>query len=156
MSNEVVYPIQEKSQCGVYAAWFVLSERKNDKVTPEQIARRMPWRIPFAGTLPWGIVKLLRHEGCVVVESNLKRLSVKEKEMWLREELQKGHMVVLLGKKADQQHYVVLTEYDVGVSKFTLYDPLVGKEIWSTEEVIKFWSGGGVFGFSRWYAIVVS
>ena len=150
------FPIQKKNQCGMYAVWFVLSRLTNEKLSPEEVHKSMPWRIPFFGTTPRGIVVFLKRYGLRVTKKYLFSLSDKGKMQWLSRQLKDNNCIIILGKHNREQHYVVLYSYKSDSNTCIIYDPLVGKKEWFLKDVLSFWSGGGVFGFYRWYAIVAS
>ncbi len=150
------YPIQKKNQCGLYVTWFVLTRLKDKNFSLEQVRSGMSWRFPFSGTHPWGVSGLLKREGLLLLKTNLKSLAAKQKMGLIKDYLQTDRLIILLGKQNQVQHYIVLSAYDPVTRSFEVYDPLVGRTIWSPSELLTFWSGGGLFGFYKWYAIVVS
>lgn len=81
--------------------------------------------------------------------SNQKRIN------FLKDELNQGHYVILLGSESHQQHYLVVIGVD-SQEGFHLYDPLTGQRTINDSDLLKFWSSGGLFGFYRWLAIAAS
>ena len=102
-----------------------------------------------------GYHRTIETEGLAVTETNLKSLAEKQRMGWIDNSLKAGRFVILLGKQGHEQHYVVLSAYDSVARGFQVYDSLVGRTVWSPSELLTFWSGGGLLGFYKWYAIVV-
>jgi len=92
----------------------------------------------------------------------------------LQEQISLRKPVILLGEKDNYQHYVTIFGFDANKNEFYIYDsfqegnPLIktlttdenrdlpGNTTLSSEDLIEFWRGGGMYGLYKWYAIVAS
>ena len=148
------YPIQSPHHCGGFVTWFVLRYFLKISQSPREITSRIPWRIPFSGTLPCGIVSFLKRNRLSVAEKYYRDSSDEMKIDAVSAWLGAGQLVIILGKQRGQQHYVVVVQ-QFGQNEFSIYDPLVGYSQWTESDLLRFWSGGGVMGFYTSYVIIV-
>jgi len=153
--TENEYPIQQDHQCGSYSVWFVLWKLKNEESSPKDISHVMSNKLFGPGTMPWKIVSFLKSKGIHIKTKKLSSASNQERIDFLKEEVEQQGYIILLGRANENQHYLVVFENDSG-KDFTLYDPLVGRRVISQSDLLTFWSGGGVFGFYNWFAVVAS
>ena len=116
--------------------------------------------------------KLLNEKGILIDIPNVKGLPDCEKLDYLRFELSQKHPVILLGQQKNYEHYITLLGFDKKKDEFYIYDSLFekkeegsteddngelpGNRTFSSDELLSFWQGGGMYGLYNWYAIVTS
>lgn len=157
---------QSKNACGPYSAAAVVRQLTSNEISSETISRATPWRY-HGYTLPFGVVQVIRNQGLSVNELIVTG-SDKDKIAWVHAQIAQQKPVIILGRKNGLLHYVTLlgfrqnqfTVYDSleerGASEMTIdkNDTLPGNTNWTNDELLAFWSQGGVVGLYRYYAIV--
>lgn len=163
---------QTINDCGPFNVAAVVRALTGEEVDSAEFAEMIEWRLPNKYTLPWGMEKQLEAYGITVEIPNVKDLLDNEKLEYLRSELSQQHPAIILGQQENYEHYITLFGFDVKEDVFYVYDPLFEKEkegftkddngelpgnrIFSSEELLSFWHGGGMYGLYKWYAIVGS
>ena len=103
---------QTLNNCGPYSVTAVLNVVKGEKLSPELLAKEMPWRIRKNLTFPRGLVKLLRAHNVKTKEYVLKAKSTQEKIDWIKGVVSHGFAVIVLINNPDASvGVVVLTRW---------------------------------------------
>lgn len=165
---------QTKNACGVYAVSAAISSWNAKQMDPKNVARKIFWRLPSGYTLPWGIEDGLSHYGIANSAYSADHLSEKEKITFLQSWLAARTPIVLLGREHNLLHYVTLLGYEKSSSTFFVYDSLLqksetdpshtvdlngeepGNTTWTSDQLLDFWNTGGVWGFYKNYAVVIT
>lgn len=163
---------QTVNDCGPFNVAAAVRALTGESVDSVEYAEEIGWRLPNDYTLPWGMEKLLNEKGISIDIPNVKGLLDSEKLDYLRFELSQKHPVILLGQQENYEHYITLLGFDKEKDVFYSYDPLFekreegftkddngelpGNRTFSSDELLSFWQGGGMYGFYNWYAIVAS
>lgn len=161
---------QGLNECGPYTAAAALRMIVDTDTTSQEVVDAMHWRLPNGYTSPFGMKRVLKSFGAHVDEITTKKLTDEEKLLTLRQELSAEHPVILLGEKDGIKHYYALVGYEE--DDFFVYDPLhdplddtltidsngddPGNRTLSEDELLTFWSTGGLGGLYEYYALVVS
>ena len=161
---------QTLNNCGPYSVAAVLNVVKGEKLSPELLAKKMPWRIRKNLTFPRGLVKLLRTHNVKTKEYVLKAKSTQEKIDWIKGVVSHDFPVIVLIKVNHVQHYLTVLGYDE--AGFMLYDSIqeknpenprktiadvnctVGNRWYSYTDFIDLWDNGGYKIFFRNWALV--
>ncbi len=163
---------QTINDCGPFNVAAVARALTKEKINSAEFAKNIEWRLPNKYTLPWGMEKQLKENGIVVEIPNIKALSDKEKILFLRERLSQGKPVIVLGERDNYEHYITIFGFNSAENEFYAYDSLFekaeegytaddngslpGNRNFTSEELLNFWRGGGMYGLYNWYAIVAS
>lgn len=174
-SAQIFYPSeynfrQSINDCGPFNVAAVIRALTKENVSSKNFAENIKWRLPNKYTIPIGLEEQLTENGITIEVPNLKPLSQKEKLQYLKETLIAQKPIILLGEQEGYQHY--LTLFGFKNDDFYIYDSLhekgqagltkdengdlPGNRNLSSEELIKFWEKGGMYGLYEWYAIVAS
>ena len=174
---EIPYPAkynfrQSINGCGPYSVAAVARILTNREVDIYTIEKEMPLRIKSGYSHPWGMKRQLERLGLKAKTYQLGNKSWGEKLNFLMAKLSQNEPVILMGNKNGYQHYITLLGYDAKQKEVYVYDSWHDKEVegltidsngelagnmtMSFNDLEKFWKGGGVMGFYRWYAIVAS
>lgn len=157
---------QSKNACGPYSAAAVIRQLTNADRSSETISHETLWRY-HGYTLPFGVVRVIRKNGLTANEF-ISTGSDGDKISWLRSQIAQQKPVIILVRKNGLLHYVTLLGYqqeqfnvydsleEKGSTEMTVdkNDSLPGNVNWTNDELLTFWSKGGVFGLYRYYAIV--
>lgn len=158
---------QSKNACGPYSAAAAIRQLTNEDVSSEAISHETPWR--YRGyTLPSGVASVIRKNG-LSADEFISTGSNEDKVLWLRSQIAQQKPVIILGRKNGLLHYVTLLGYQQ--DRFHVYDSLEEKSAaettvdkndslpgninWTDDELLTFWSKGGLLGLYRYYAIIV-
>lgn len=165
---------QTLNDCGPFNVAAVVRALKNKEVDSGKFSKEIKWRLPNKYTLPIGLKKQLKQNDIIVKAPNLKRLSDRDKIYFLQEQLSQGKPVIILGEKENYQHYITLLGFDASKDEFYVYDSayqederirsltrddnaaLPGNQTITSDKLLDFWGGGGMYGVHNWYAIVAS
>lgn len=163
---------QTVNDCGPFTVAAVVRTLSKKEISSAEFAKNTKWRLPNKYTLPWGMEKQLRENGITVEIPNIKALSDKEKISFLQERLSQNKPVIILGERDGYEHYITLFGFDSTKDELYVYDSffekgeegftidanddLPGNRTFTSEEVLHFWRGGGIYGLYNWYAIVAS
>lgn len=165
---------QTLNDCGPFNVAAVVRALKNKEVDSGKFSKEIKWRLPNKYTLPIGLKKQLKQNDIIVKAPNLKRLSDRDKIYFLQEQLSQGKPVIILGEKENYQHYITLLGFDASKDEFYVYDSayqederirsltrddnaaLPGNQTITSDKLLDFWGGGGMYGVYNWYAIVAS
>lgn len=167
-SASIPYPAkynykQTINDCGPFNVAAVVRALTDEDVDSAELAEEIKWRLPNKYTLPWGLEKQLKEQGITTEIPNLSPLDNVAKITYLKQNLSAQKPIIILGNQDGFQHYITLFGYDQ--DDFHTYNPLYdddqntdspGNRDLSSEELLKFWEGGGMYGFYKWYAIVTS
>lgn len=177
VSSIIEYPSgfnyrQTVNDCGPFNVAAVVRALTKEKISSEEFAKNIEWRLPNKYTLPWGMEKQLKENGIVVEIPNIKVLSDKNKILFLQERLSQGKPVIVLGKRDNYEHYITIFGFNGAKNEFYVYDSLFkkgeesftidnndslpGNRNFTSEELLNFWQGGGMYGLYNWYSIVAS
>jgi len=166
--------LQTGTTCGPYSVAAVARVLGKNDISSEKVAATISYQIPRYGTHPLGIEQALREMDFIPESFRLHDASITDSERiaFLRSNLSAGQPIILLGEKKGVQHYLTLVGFHFEDKEFYVYDSwhdagesgltvddngvLPGNRTLSEEELLDFWSGGGVYGFYTWYAVVVS
>ncbi len=163
---------QTFNDCGPFNVAAVVRTLKKEEVSSADFAENMKWRLPNKYTLPWGLEKQLEENDISIEAPNVKPFSNEEKLAFLQERLSQGRPIIILGERKNYEHYITIFGFDNVKNEFYVYDSLFdkgeedftidtngslpGNRTFSSEELITFWQGGGMYGFYNWYVIVAS
>ncbi len=162
---------QSVNDCGPFNVAAVVRAIKRELVSSAEFAETMQWRLNNNYTLPWGLEDQLRENGISFETPNLWKLSDEDKIIYLKFQLSYFNPIILLGEQDGFQHYITLLGYKK--NDFFVYNSLLdkgelegltvdengvhpGNMNMSSEELLEFWSEGGVYGIYNWYALVNS
>lgn len=161
---------QTKNDCAPFNAAAVVRIIQNKDVSSEEFAKKIKWRLPNKYTIPIGLEQQLKDNGISIGIPNVSNLSDSEKIGYLTEQLSQGKPIIILGKQGNFQHYITLLGYNSSQDNFYIYDSafekgeenltkdvngeMPGNRNFTSDEIISFWKGGGMFGFYKWYLIV--
>jgi hypothetical protein len=176
-SSTIDYPSefnyrQTVNDCGPFNVAAVVRALTNQEVSSVEFAKNIEWRLPNKYTIPWGMEKQLKENGVFVKIPNVKALSDEEKITFLQERLSQGKSIIILGERDGYEHYITIFGFNSAENEFYAYDSLVekgeegftkdnndslpGNRNFTSEELLNFWRGGGMYGLYNWYAIVAS
>ena len=158
---------QSKNACGPYSAAAVIRQLTNNDASSETISHETPWRY-HGYTLPSGVANVIRKNG-LSADEFISAGSDEDKILWLHSQIAQQKPVIILGRKNGRLHYVTLLGYqqdrfnvydsleEKGATEMTIdkNDSLPGNINWTDDELLAFWSQGGLLGLYRYYAIVV-
>lgn len=163
---------QTINDCAPFAAAAAVRAVTGQNVSSTEFAQEISWRLPNKYTLPPGLEALLRQKGFHVDILNIGSASDEEKIISLQYEISSMNPIILLGERDGYQHYITLLGYNQEKKEFYVYDSfydkdvpgmtidsngdLPGNRIYSHDELLTFWRGGGMYGLYEWYAIAVS
>lgn len=167
---------QSINNCGPYSAAAIIRIINQESTDSEIIAKNLLIRLPNGYTLPTSLEKELRKHNINVrgetftgegIASSVFRI---DRLMW---HISLGHPIILLGKEKGAQHYITLLGYhkDATQNTFDVYDSwhtkgtegltvddngdAPGNRTLTQQQLLDFWSGGGMYGFYEYYAITV-
>ena len=162
--------LQTGNDCGPFNVAALTRILVNKEVSSAEFAKTIGWRIPNGYTMPWGLEKQLKENGIPVELPNLTVFTDEERINFLHERMSQGKLLIILGVKGDIQHYLSLFGFNRNNDEFYVYDSLIeegapgftidengslpGNRTLSSEEILEFWSKGGMYGKFMWYAIV--
>lgn len=162
--------LQTGNDCGPFNVAALTRILVNKEVSSAEFAKTIGWRMPNGYTMPWGLEKQLKENGISVELPNLTVFTDEERINFLHERMSQGKLLVILGAKGDIQHYLSLFGFNRNNDEFYVYDSLIeegalgftidengslpGNRTLSSEELLEFWSKGGMYGKFMWYAIV--
>ena len=170
--NPSLFLSQTYNNCGPYSAMAAINIVNGEVTEAEQLAKETKYRIIDNLTLPQGVVKLLKDHNVKVEQYILKNLTDDEKILFLKNQIDTGHPVILLIRIDGYLHYVTVLGYNE--RGFMLYESLMppkeeGKRITTRDynategncyslntRIISLWNNGGVGPFFNNYAIVCS
>ncbi len=163
---------QTINDCAPFNAAAVVRALTKESVDSAEYAKNISWRLPNKYTLPWGLEKQLKENNIVIDVPNLGLATDEERVLFLKEKLSQKEPIIILGKTGSYQHYITIFGFDSSQDIFYVYDSMYDKESdgmtkdvngdapgnrnLTTEELLSFWRGGGMFGLYRWYAIVAT
>src|SRR3989338_2008504 len=177
VSVSIPFPIDQRlrqgiNECGPYSAAAAIAGVTGVFTDPREIVASTKWRLPSGGTLPWGMTAVLKDRDLSPREFTARHLSYNDRMRAVVSELQRGHPVILLGRKEGTLHYITVLGYDRETDTFHLYDSWypqgddghtiddngaeAGNRTLSRSELLSFWQGGGAGPFYRWYGIAVA
>lgn len=162
--------LQTENDCGPFNVAAVTRTLNNKEVSSAEFAENIGWRMPNNYTMPWGLEAQLKEQGIPIELPNLPVFTDKERIDFLHERLSQGKLIIILGAKDTIQHYLTLFGFCRKEDEFYVYDSLMekaspgltvdkngrqaGNRTLSSEELLDFWKGGGMYGKFIWYAIV--
>lgn len=163
---------QTINDCGPYNTAAVVRILTNNKVDSADFAKNTQFRLPNKYTLPWGLEKQLKDNGLEIEIPNFKHLADIDKILFLKERLSQENPIIILGQVKNYEHYITLLGFDDNKNEFYVYDSmfdkgengltkdangeLPGNRNLTSEELLNFWRGGGMYGLYKWYAIIAS
>jgi hypothetical protein len=156
---------QTVNDCGAFNTAAVVRALKKEEIDSQVFAEEIGWRLPNKYTLPWGLEEQLEENGIVIEKPNLKSLPDEEKILFLQQQLSQGKPIIILGETNGFEHYITIFGFDASKDEFYIYDSLhdkddnadsPGNRTFSSEELLDFWRGGGMYGMYKWYVIVAS
>lgn len=163
---------QTYNNCGPYAATAAINILYGKLNDPETLAKETKYRIIKNLTLPQGVVKLLKDHNVKTKQYILKHKNEEEKVLFLKNQIDMGHPVILLLKIGEVLHYVTVLGYNE--KGFMIFDSAMPKRTDNPALTIidkectegncfssywyltRLWSDGGVGPFFNSYAIVCS
>lgn len=157
---------QSKNACGPYSAAAVIRRLTNKDTSSDTISQGTSWRY-HGYTLPFGVAGVIRRNG-LSADEFISTGSNKDRILWLHFQIAHQRPVIILGRKNGLLHYITLLGYqrdqfnvydsleEKGATKMTVdrNDSLPGNINWTDDELLTFWSQGGLFGIYQYYAIV--
>ena len=162
---------QTGNNCGPYAAAAAVRALEGrDALASEQAVAQMPLRVPGWITMPEGERMFLERRGYAAESDDASGLDETGRVRFLREKLAAGNVLILLvGRSLVTQHYLTVLGYDRPRDVFFVYNSALpegepgmtvdangaepGNITMSADDLLKYWSGGGVLGFYRWTAL---
>src|SRR3989344_2821353 len=163
---------QTVNDCGPFNVAAVVRALIKEEVSSAEFAKNIEWRLPNKYTLPLGMEKQLKENGITVEIPHINALSDEEKILFLQERLSQGKPIIVLGERDNYEHYITIFGFNGAKNEFYTYDSLFekGEEGFTTDEndslpgnrnftsevLLNFWRGGGMYGLYNWYAIVAS
>jgi len=162
--------LQTENDCGPFNVAAVTRTLNNKEVSSAEFAKNIGWRMPNNYTMPWGLEEQLKDNGIPIEIPNLPVFTDEERLDFLHERMSQGKLVIILGEKDGIQHYLSLFGFNRQKDEFYVYDSLLeeetvgmtidengdqtGNRTLNSNELLKFWSQGGMYGKFIWYAIV--
>jgi len=162
--------LQTENDCGPFNVAAVTRTLNNKEVSSAEFAKNIGWRMPNNYTMPWGLEEQLKDNGIPIEIPNLPVFTDEERLDFLHERMSQGKLVFILGEKDGIQHYLSLFGFNRQKDEFYVYDSLLeeetvgmtidengdqtGNRTLNSNELLKFWSQGGMYGKFIWYAIV--
>lgn len=165
---------QTVNDCGPFNTAAIVRALTGQAVSSAEFAEEIGWRLPNNYTIPNGLVKQLESHGLNATAPNVKKLSDEQKIVYLQQELTEGHPIIILGERDGFEHYITLFGFNAEKDELYLYDSFhdkdednpeytidsngnnSGNQVYTSEELLNFWRGGGMYGLYEWYAIVAS
>ncbi len=163
---------QTVNGCGPFSVAAVVRALTGREIDSKEFDKNMEWRLPDGGTLPVGMEKLLEQNGISVEVPDVKQLTDEEKISLLQEKLSQHKPTIVLGQVGDYEHYITVLGFDNSKDQFYIYDSFFDKEKegftkdengelsgnrnFTSQELLDFWRGAGMYGMYNWYAIVAS
>jgi len=163
---------QTVNDCGPFNVAAVVRALSKQEVSSAEFAKNIEWRLPNKYTLPWGMEKQLKENGISIEIPNIKALSDEKKVAFLHERLSQGNPIIILGERDNYEHYITIFGFNSSENEFYAYDSLFdkgeegltiddndslpGNRNFTSEELLNFWRGGGMYGLYNWYAVVAS
>jgi hypothetical protein len=161
---------QTTNDCGPFNVAAVVRTLTNSPKDSAEFAKKIEGRLPNKYTLPWGMEKQLRDNNLNIEIPNMGALSDEDKIAFLQEQLSLKKPIIILGARDNYQHYLTIFGFNKSKDEFYIYDSLFekgqegftqdensslpGNRNYSSEELLNFWRGGGMYGVYNWYAIV--
>jgi len=162
--------LQTENDCGPFNVAAVTRTLSNKEVSSAEFAKNIGWRMPNNYTMPWGLEEQLKDNGIPIEIPNLPVFTDEERLDFLHERMSQSKLVIILGEKDGIQHYLSLFGFNRQKDEFYVYDSLLeeetvgmtidengdqtGNRTLNSNELLKFWSQGGMYGKFIWYAIV--
>ena len=116
---------QTFNNCGPYAATAAINILYGELNDPEKLAKETKYRIIRNLTLPQGVVKLLHDHNVKTKQYILKHKNMEEKVIFLKNQIDMGHPVILLLKIGEVLHYVTVLGYNE--KGFMIFDSAMAK-----------------------------
>lgn len=164
--------LQPDNDCGPYNVAAIVRVLNKKQVSSGEFAETIGWRMPNGYTMPWGLEEQLKENGIPIEIPNLPVFTDEERLDFLHERMSQGKLVIILGEKDGIQHYLSLFGFNRQKDEFYVYDSLLeegtvgmtidengdqtGNSTLNSNELLKFWSQGGMYGKFIWYAIVAA
>jgi hypothetical protein len=161
---------QSLNDCGPFSVAAVVRALNHIPVSSKTFAKSMEWRLRNKYTLPMGLEKQLKKNGIKIETPNLRNLNNEDKIKYLKTQLSLYKPIILLGDQDGYQHYITLLGFDV--NNFYVYNSLMdkgegdltidnngefpGNTNMNKNDLLDFWSNGGMYGMYNWYAIINS
>lgn len=161
---------QGYNECGPFNIALAIQALTDSTEGTQDIVTRVPLRFYRGYTPPQGLTATLSSLDIKTREYALSGSTDQERLTFLANTIANGSPVVLLGVDHGVQHYI--TVYGYTEKAFHVYDPayepagdrstlddngsLPGNRILTDDELLSFWSQGGVLGLYEWYALVLS
>ncbi|MFA5854944.1 MAG: hypothetical protein WC846_01465 [Candidatus Gracilibacteria bacterium] len=165
---------QSTNDCGPFSTAAVVRALNGEEVDSQVFTEEIGWRLSNGYTLPWGLEKQIEKSGIIVEKPNLAPLSYDEKILFLQEQLSQKKPAIILGEIDGFEHYITIFGFDALKDEFYIYDSLYdknpdsaeltkdnnanlpGNRTLSSQELLDFWRGGGMYGIYEWYGVVAS
>lgn len=160
---------QTINDCGPFNVAAVIRALTGREISSKKLAETIGWRLPNKYTLPWGIEDQLKSNGINIEIPNIGPLDNNEKLNFLKERLSLNRTIIILGEQDGYQHYITILGFDSSLDEFYIYNSLhekgeegltkdengslPGNVIMNSEDIINFWTGGGMYGMYKWYAV---
>lgn len=165
---------QTKNDCGPFNVAAVVRALKDQDVDSTLFAQEIGWRLPNDYTLPWGLENQLKENDIKIEKPNFNLLTDAEKITLLQQHLSLGKPIIILGERDDYEHYVTIFGFNTVTDEYYVYDSLQtfstdepdittdenasfpGNKTFSSNELLTFWRGGGMYGLWEWYGLITS
>lgn len=171
ISNDIYFR-QTLNNCAPYSVMAVINILLNEKIDPEILATETPWRIYKNLTYPQGVIDQLKRNNIKVKEFTLSKLDYDTKKIWIKNQIDLGHPIILLIEIHHVKHYITIIGYNE--NGYMVYDSmqdklksnprytinenvsLQGNRFYTSAELNKLWNDGGYKIFFRNWAVVCS
>jgi len=165
---------QTKNDCGPFNVAAVVRALKGENIDSTSFAEEIGWRLPNKYTLPWGLENQFQENGISIEKPHFNLLTDDEKIMLIQQYLSTGKPIIILGERDNYEHYLTILGFNAKNDKYYIYDSLQaaspeqqgmttdengqnpGNATLSSNELLDFWHGGGMYGLWKWYGLVAS
>lgn len=165
---------QSKNDCGPFNTAAVMRALTGTDIDSALFAKEIGWRLPNKYTLPRGLESQLKKQGLHIKKPNFWLLTDEEKIELTQEYISVGMPIIILGERDKYEHYMTIFGFNADVDQYYMYDSLQvqspeqknftidengafpGNKTMTTQELLDFWRGGGMYGLWKWYGLVVS
>lgn len=168
---------QTVNDCGPFNVAAVVRALKNAEVSSAEFSEDIKWRLPNKYTVPLGLEKQLKDNAISIKTPDVSDFTSEEKIAYLQQELAQNHPLIILGSRDDYvnynyEHYITLLGFNKEKDEFYAYDSffekgspgltkdsngdLPGNRNYTSDKLLDFWKGGGMYGLYEWYLIVAS
>ncbi|MEK7523720.1 MAG: hypothetical protein AAB588_01690 [Patescibacteria group bacterium] len=165
---------QTKNDCGPFNVAAVVRALKKQDFDSRSFVKKIGWRLLNNYTLPWGLENQLEENGIKIEKPRFDLLTDGEKIVLVRQHLSLGKPIIMLGEQDNYQHYLTLLGFNAAADEYYVYNSLQtvlsedrnmttdkngsfpGNTTLNSDELLAFWSRGGMYGLWKWYGLVGS